>query len=164
MSTGNLSGVPNGFGDYEYTLTLNNSPASTADIQTFWFAWLAGQGDFMASSPYAVQTPQGWSYSVQGGGSRGDGYSIKFITFTAPLAPGNSLVFHFESADSPAAMAGRSVPFPQYPTLSSDVYSGHTAGILDQIVVQPVPEPSVWALFGAGALALGLVLRRNILA
>jgi hypothetical protein len=132
---------------------LNDSAASTAFIQTFWFAWQAGLGDFLASSPYSVQAPPGWTYSVIGGGPGGVGYSIKFETFTAPLAPGNSLIFHFDSPDSPKAMAGPSVANPRYPTLSSDVYSGHTAGIIEDIVVQPIPEPATLGLLGFGAMA-----------
>jgi hypothetical protein len=161
MASGQLSGVPLGRGEYAYTLTLENTAASTSGIQMFWFAWEAGQADFLASLPTSVHTPAGWNSTVEGGGA-GDGYSIQFVTFNTPLKPGSSLTFTFDSPDSPKIMAAPASLYAEYPTLSSQVYSGHAAdGVQDLFVVQVVPEPSSWALFGAGALVMGLLRRRN---
>ena len=164
ISSAQISGSMGPADVYNYMLTLNNSSASTANIQTFWFAWQAGQADFMASSPSSIQTPLGWTYSVDGGGS-GDGYSIKFGTSTAPLAPGHSIIFYFASPDSPAVMGGPSPTYPQFPVLSSDVYSGHTAGIRDDIIGQvvpaSVPEPNVWVLLGLGLIGVAWVSRQD---
>jgi hypothetical protein len=133
-----LRGVSLGRGEYAYTLTLENSTASTSDIQMFWFAWNSGQADFLASEPTAIQTPPGWTNVVEGGGA-GDGYSIQFITFTTPLTPGSSVTFTFESPDSPKIMAGPAALFPEIQTLSSQVYSGQAAdGVQDVFVAQVV--------------------------
>ncbi len=134
-----MSGVALGGGEYAYTLTLTNSAASIAGIQMFWFAWDSGQADFLASVPTSIKTPAGWNSLVDGGGAN-DGYSIQFVTFTTPLVPGSSMTFTFNSPDSPALMAGPAPLFPQNPTLSSQVYSGHSAdGLQDVFVAQLVP-------------------------
>jgi len=57
---------------FNYTLTLNNSAASTANIETFWFSWVPGQ-DFMAVSPTNIVAPSGWTDAITHAGS-GDGY------------------------------------------------------------------------------------------
>jgi len=156
-----LSGIPLGRGVYAYTLTLENSTASTAHIGLFWFAWEAGEADFLTSNPTSIQTPAGWKSVVEGGGGD-DGYSIQFSTLTSPLAPGSSVTFTFDSPDSPAIMGGPATLYPEFATLTSQVYSGHAAsGLQDLFVVQLTPEPSSWALFGAGVLVMGLLHRRN---
>jgi len=160
ITTADLSGVKTSSGIYDYTLTLINSPNSTAYAQTFWFAWQAGQADFMGSMPTQVQAAPGWTSEVVGDGS-GDGYSLKFVSSTAPLAPGSSINFYFSSPDSPKVMAGPSPIYPEYPVLSSDVYSGFTSGIREDIIAQLVPEPSTWALLVAGGLMLSLVAFRR---
>jgi hypothetical protein len=137
-ATGQISGVSLGRGEYAYTLTLQNTAASTADIGMFWFAWEAGEADFLLSEPTSIVTPSGWTATVDGGGA-GDGYSVQFVTFTTPLAPGSSATFTFNSSDSPKLLAGPAPLYPQYPTLTSQVYSGHAAdGVQDVFVVQVV--------------------------
>ena len=134
-----ISGVSVGHGTYAYTLTLHNTAASTASIALFWFAWEAGQADFMTSQPTSINTPAGWSATVDGGGD-GDGYSIQFVTFTSPLKPGSSVTFTFNSADSPKMMAGPATLYPEYPTLTSQVYSNPAAsGVQDVFVAKLVP-------------------------
>ena len=164
MANATLAGTDVGGGEYAYALTLNNTSASTTPIALFWFAWIGGGASFMSSLPTAIQTPAGWGSVVTGGGDE-DGYSIQFSTHTSPLRPGSSVTFNFLSLDSPALMAGPAVLYPEYPTLSSQVYSGATGyGVQDIFtakVVQPVPEPNSWFLVGLGLLTLGLVQRRN---
>ncbi len=138
-----LSGVPLGRGEYSYTLTLSNTAASTSDIQLFWFAWESGGADFLTSEPTSIQTPTGWNSVVDGGGA-GDGYSIQFNTFTTPLTPGSALTFTFKSPDSPKLMSEPASLYPEYPTLTSQVYSGHAAeGLQEVIVAQVVPSASL---------------------
>jgi hypothetical protein len=133
-----LRGVELRPADYAYTLTLENTAASSSDIGMFWFAWEAGQADFLASEPTSIQTPVGWNATVEGGGA-GDGYSVQFVTFTTPLTPGSSVTFTFDSADSPKIMAGPASLYPEYATLTSQVYSGHSAdGVQDVFVAQVV--------------------------
>ncbi len=136
-----LSGVALGGNHFAYTLTLENTAASTSDIQMFWFAWAAGGADFLASEPTSILAPAGWNYVLEGGGPD-DGYSIQFVTFTTPLTPGSSLTFTFDSTDSPKTMAGPASLFPSSPTLSSVVYSAHAAdGVQEQVIAQVVPPP-----------------------
>jgi len=135
-----LSGVSLGRGKYAYTLTLTNSPASTASIGLFWFAWAAGQADFLESEPTSIHTPSSWNATVEGGGGD-DGYSIQFNTFTAPLAPGSSLTFTFDSPDSPRIMGGPAAFYPQYPTLMSQVYSAPDADGLQELFVALLVSP-----------------------
>jgi hypothetical protein len=120
---------------------LNNTAASTADIQMFWFAWEAGQADFLTSEPTTIQTPAGWSFVVEGGGGD-DGYSIQFVTHT-PLTPGASATFTFDSPDSPKVMAGPASLYPQYPTLTSQVYSAPAADGLQDVFVAQVVSPGL---------------------
>jgi hypothetical protein len=143
-----LSGVLQGRSGYAYTLTLQNTPASTADIGMFWFAWQSGEADFLTSEPTSIQTPDGWTSVVEGGGG-GDGYSIQFITFTTPLTPGSSVSFNFDSPDPPRIMAGPASFYPEFATLTSQVYSGHAAdGLQEVFVVQLVQAPVVSAVLG----------------
>jgi hypothetical protein len=142
LAAAQLTGVEIRSADYAYTLTLENTVASTSDIQMFWFAWSAGGADYLASEPTSIVTPTGWNYTVEGGGDD-DGYSIQFVTFTTPLTPGSSLTFTFHSPDSPKLMAGLAALFPQSPTLTSYVYSAHAAdGLQEEFVAQVVSPPS----------------------
>src|SRR5260370_27440651 len=124
--------------NFDYTLTLNNASGSTSPIETLWYAWLPGE-DFLPTSPITVQPPSGWTDIITGGGA-GDGYTIQFVTSTAPLNPGNSLTFIFESADTPAELAGNS-PFHSTtptPVGTSVVYAGGPfVGATETFVVQP---------------------------
>jgi hypothetical protein len=136
-----LSGVSLGRGEYAYTLTLSNTPASTSDIGMFWFAWESGEADFLASEPTSIQTPSGWSATVEGGGA-GDGYSVQFVTFTNPLTPGSFVTFTFKSTDSPKIMSETASLFPGYPTLTSQVYSGHAADGLQEVFIAQLVQPA----------------------
>jgi hypothetical protein len=137
-----LSGVSLGRGDYAYTLTLSNTAASSSDIGMFWFGWEAGEADFLASEPTSIVTPAGWNATVEGGGA-GDGYSVQFVTFTTPLTPGSSVTFTFHSPDSPKIMSEPAPLYPEYATLTSQVYSGHAAdGLQELFVAQLIQAPT----------------------
>jgi len=127
---------------FNYTITLDNSAASSSSIGTFWFAWTPA-GDFLPSSPNLVTAPTGWSDIITHFGI-GDGYGIEFVA-NAPanaLAPGHSLDFNFETLDSPAALAGNSPYYPTTPVGTSVAYGGGAFSTpSDQFVVQPAPEP-----------------------
>jgi len=160
-ASGVLSGSGSG-GTFNYTLTLNNSAGSTANIETFWFSWVPGE-DFMAVSPTNVGTPAGWTDSITHG-APGDGYAIQFVTTTAALAPGGSLTFTFTSSSSPAIMAGDSPFYAGIPIGTSFVYSGGPfVGASDQFVVTTVPEPSSIMLLGFGLFGLLVLNWRKIL-
>jgi len=153
-----ISSIPVGL-NYDYTITLNNTASSTSPIETLWYAWVPG-ADFLPSSPITVQPPSGWSDAITGG-SLGDGYGIEFFTTTTPLNPGNSFIFEFESADTPAQLAGNSPAHPGSPVGTSYVYSGIVSGAAATFVVQPVPEPSSLALLLLGGLLLRQGYRRS---
>ena len=161
VANAQLSAAAVGARSFDYTITLNNTSASTSSIETFWYAWQPGGGDYLPSSPLSVQPPAGWNAVITGGGV-GDGYGLLFETSTAPLAPGSSLSFSFTSPDSPAAVRGNSPWYSGTPVGSSAVYSGHLYGATETLVVEPVPEPSTLSLLWAGGLLIGgLWLRRG---
>lgn len=134
---------PAGGNLFNYTITLDNSAASSSAIGTFWFAWTP-TGDFLPSNPNLVTPPTGWSDTITHFGA-GDGYGIEFVA-NGPanaIAPGHSLDFNFETLDSPAALAGNSPYYPTTPVGTSFVYGGGPfSGPSDQFVVVPAPEPS----------------------
>ena len=151
-ANGAITSVPAGL-NYDYTITLNNTASSTSPIETLWYAWVPGQ-DFLPTSPISVQAPAGWNSTITGGGP-GDGFAIEFFTSTAPLNPGNSLLFQFQSADTPAELAGNSPTHPTEPVGTSVLYAGAPlASSSATILVQPVPEPSAVALLALGGVVL----------
>jgi hypothetical protein len=161
IASGTLSSTPAANHLYNYTLQLENSSASASSIQTFWYAWLPGGGNYLPSSPSNVQAPVGWTTTETGGGP-GDGYSLRFETSTAPLLPGSALTFTFTSPDSPASLAGTSPLYPGVLIGSSEVYSGHIAGTTANLLVQSIPEPSTLVLLAPGLGLLLAVGRRKI--
>jgi hypothetical protein len=138
---------PAGGNLFNYTITLDNSAASTSPIGTFWYAWTPA-GDFLPSNPNLVTPPTGWSETITHFGA-GDGYGIEFVANSPAnaLAPGHSLDFNFETLDSPGALAANSPYYPTTPVGTSVVYGGGPfTAPSDQFVVQPAPEPSVMGL------------------
>jgi len=161
--SGTLSGKADG-ANFDYTITLSNSSASTDSLETFWFAWVPGK-DFLMTHPLTETPPSGWTDMVTNGGTT-DGFAIQFVTTTAPLAPGNSLTFLFTSTDTPAEIAGFSHFYPTIPVETSFVYQGAPfAGDSLQFVVQSVPEPSTLTLGIIGVLgSIGVWRARRALA
>lgn len=139
LANAQLTGT-NAGGAFNYTVTLNNSNASTANLETFWFSWIPGE-DFMPVNPTNIGTPTGWTDEVTHGGP-GDGYAIQFVTSTAPLAPGGSLTFTFTSTSSPATMAGNSPFYSTTPIGTSFVYAGAPLSVTsDEFVVETIVPP-----------------------
>jgi hypothetical protein len=139
-------------GGYHYDITLNNT--GSVDIGTFWFGWVPGY-DFLPSAPSNIQAPSGW-YGYPSGGYPPDGNSIEFYAYAGGLSPGSSLDFGFDSADSPATLAGDSANYPFDPILTAYTYGGtpfSDAGNQFQ-VLQSVPEPSTLGLLTAGSAGL----------
>jgi hypothetical protein len=77
------------------------------------------------------------------------------------MQPGDSLLFGFDSTDSPATLGGNSPFFPSYPIYTSYIYGGAPfSGPGYQFLVQPVPEPAPMNLLAVGALAPAVASRR----
>jgi hypothetical protein len=135
-----------GGGVYDYTISLANT--GTNNLETFWFSWVPGE-DFMPVSPTNIVSPTNWTAKITGGGAT-DGFAIQWVTSgasAAPLAPGSTLNFSFDSTMTPAVLSGDSPDFPTTPTGTSFVYSG--APFSDsgfEFVVEGVPEPSTFSL------------------
>jgi hypothetical protein len=157
-----ITATPDG-SDYDYTITLTNtSVAGNDNIATFWFGWVPGE-DFLATNPLSVTPPTGWMDVVTHGSST-DGYAIQYDALASSdvLAPGNSLVLKFKSADTPADLMGDSVFYPGTPVMTSFVYSqGPFQGDGAQFTVQfaSVPEPSSLVLGIIGVIG-SLAFRR----
>jgi len=156
-----MTSSPGAGSSFDYLITLDNSPASTSPIGTFWYAWSTAGYNFLPHSPTMVTAPAGWNESVSQNGAN-DGYGIQFVA-SAPsydIQPGSSLNFSFVSPDSPAALAGNS-PYHggTTPVGTSFLYQGLPfVGASAQLIVMPVPEPSSLALLIFGAF--GLLLAR----
>jgi hypothetical protein len=141
--------MPNG-SDFNYTLKLTNSSSSTDNLGTFWFAWEPGE-DFLATKPISETTPSGWKATVTHFGAS-DGYAIQWVAGSgSSLAPGKSLIFGFESADTPAQIGGVSVIDSGNHVTTSFAYQGAPfSGDSDLFVLtrqSSVPEPSSLTLW-----------------
>jgi hypothetical protein len=159
--TGQVTGTPAGGGLYDYTITLQNSAASTATVGTFWYGWVPGVF-YLPTSPTSVTAPNGWTCSTP---SLGGIFSIEFVASTSAsyIQPGGSLNFSFVSSDTPALIGGNSPAHPTTPTGTSFVYSAGPFSIPgQQFVVSSVPEPSALALLVAGAGGLWVAARRRM--
>jgi hypothetical protein len=164
-ATALISSQSAGGGLFNYTLTLNNLASSTSPIETFWFAWLPNDDNFLPSSPTSAQAPPGWNSSIITGSYYSYyyyyyDYSIEFTSSTAPLNPGHSLTFGFVSSDSPDVVEGDSSIYPGYKVDTSYLYSGVGAGNGAQVIPQ-VPEPSALSLLLAALVCFFISLRRS---
>ena len=161
IANAQISGQAAGGGGYNYTITLNNTAASTSPIGTFWYSWVPGE-DFLPSSPTSVQPPTGWTDTITHNTFGADGYALEFIASSALINPGSSLAFKFSSPDSPAALAGNSPFYSTTPVGTSFLYGGAPfSGASAEIVVQSVPEPSSLGVLMVGTLGLLVAGRRR---
>lgn len=161
-----MFGVADG-ANFDYTIQLTNLSSSTDHIQTFWYAWLPTPADFLPTSPITVTNPTDWtSIITHFPNINQNGYAIQYKTSTAGLAPGDSLLFKFTSADTPAQLAGNSPFFPDTPVGTSFVYSGQPfLGDALEFQVLSVPEPGslTLALIGvAGVLGAARLRRAHV--
>ncbi len=152
MATINASGVISSTAvgsDFKDTITLSNASSSNSGIGTFWYAWVPGE-DFLATSPISVSPPNGWTDTVTNEGPS-DGFAIQFVARNSvyDVQPGNSLIFSFETAESPGSVNGNSVFYPGTPTSTSTVYpgapfsdAGHTLVVTPASTPTPTPTPT----------------------
>ncbi len=143
-------------GTFEYDLTLNN--VGTTTIGTFWFSWIPGFG-FMNATPTNIVAPTGWTDTVTNSGE-----SIRWVTTTALLNPGDSLSgFIFDSTMTPDQMLGPSVHSPFDPVSTFFVYIAAPLGDpgFQGTATESTPEPSSLLLLLAGAGILAYRKRRG---
>jgi hypothetical protein len=150
-----MTAVPDGR-NYDYTITLHNT--GTANIETFWFAWLPGY-DFLTSNPTVTKAPTNWTTFVESGYY--GGYSIEFYDTgsSSPLSPGqSSSAFKFTSPDSPAVLNALDPILHFYPTTFSYAYQGAAevtpSVTINSIPITTVPEPSGLIIAAIGMSAL----------
>jgi hypothetical protein len=166
-----ISDTSLGGGEFAYSITLKDT--GTGNLGTFWYSWVPGQ-DFMPVSPTNVVAPSGWTDLITNGGSS-DGFAIQFVSSSAPLTPGASDTFTFDSTATPAQIAGDSPFHSTMPVDTAFVYNGapfETAtgasdvGFQLQVATASVPEPSSMALvfFSVGALGLWAWSRKALAA
>ncbi|MDG3005118.1 PEP-CTERM sorting domain-containing protein [Paludisphaera mucosa] len=155
--------------NYDYTIVLTNSAASTVNVGTFWFAWIPGQ-DYLKTSPSSITSPAGWSSAITHfPDAPTNGYAIQWVAGsgaspdpTKAITPGSSLTFGFTSADAPSEVFGNSTFFNHPSVLTSFVYEGAPfRGESLQFTVAAVPEPSSLALAAFGTLGGAVALRRR---
>ena len=82
--------------NFDYTVQLANSRASTSVIGTFWYAWAPTGGNYLATSPISVTPAAGWNATITHAGPS-DGYGIEFVASNPAydVQPGGSLNFSF---------------------------------------------------------------------
>ncbi len=159
-ATATISGVADGSGNYDYTITLNNTDPYYA-LNGFWYGWTY-DGNNLYSSPSSADNSLGWNNSVS---YDYYGYSIEWDNsygYGAALAPGQSATFTFTSPDAPSDItgspSGESVVYV-YGIDGSQDYPGYSSDVFSPTLV-PVPEPSSWALLSVGLAILTFSIKR----
>lgn len=146
-ASGTVSGQFNG-SSYDYTITLDNTSGSVS-IGSFWYSWTPTTPPFfyLPAVPNNASAPAGWNAVV-------DGNSIQYSSTGAPLAPLQSIQFHYNASFSPSQLTGI--------TGYSYVYTGAIEGDPGAFVnIQTVPEPASLSLLAVSGLGLALLRRRK---
>jgi PEP-CTERM motif len=152
--------------NFDYTIKLTNTSASTDVVGTFWFSWVPG-ADFMVNNPISETTPAGWVANITHVPNiPTNGFAIQWVANAGSEIPiGSSLTFGFKSAETPTQLAGISpitLNGSSFPEGVSVLYNGKPFSADSQtIVVAAVPEPSTLALMLVAGLAVVGYKRRK---
>jgi len=162
IATATITSSPIDATDFHYSLVLNDT--GTTNVGTFWFAWLPFE-DFMPTSPFNILSPANWTAIITGG-TPNDGFAIQWVAQPGfVLTPGNSLTgFAFDSATTPAQMAGLSQFFSHPPVTTSVIYgAGPFSDAGATLTADPMPEPSMLLplLIAAGCVLCWQYARRT---
>jgi hypothetical protein len=135
-----------GSGIYTYALTFSDSPTASSPIGSIWYGWLPFY-NYLPGTPGTATAPTGWTALISGA-------SIEFYASSSAyyIQPGSTLSgFSYTATFSPNDLAN------SYGAYSVAYHAGIESDSGATFSVQTVPEPSLAALFGIGAL--GLVTR-----
>ena len=169
-ATATLAETGSSGGEFDYTLTLDNT--GNVPIDAFWYGWIPGAFD-LPSSPSSITALSGWTGSAFGASIQFSDTSVSSSSSTAganAIAPGGIAIFTFESTSDPAAMTtgttggaptGDSIAY-NAPGPMTD-FEGPTPGVASaafQPTLSSVPEPSTWSLLALGALGFWARARR----
>jgi fermentation-respiration switch protein FrsA (DUF1100 family) len=156
FATATITGTEISPGEYNYSITLNNTGTTT--IGTYWFGWVPGEG-FLTSTPTSVVSPAGWTDTVTNSGA-----AVRWVTTTNLLASGDSLSgFSFDSTETPAQLllTAPSGVGAGDPVTTSYVYIGAPLGDPGfQLDTQLTPEPGTMLLLLTGGSLVGFVKRK----
>jgi hypothetical protein len=146
-----ISGVQDG-ANFDYTILLHNT--GTTALNSFWYGWIQFQND-LPTDPSSANNTLGWANTL-------DGNSIMWQNSTGTaLAAGATATFTFVDSSTPAAIttgiSGESVAYVGSIDFSQGVANDST-GIFAPTLV-PAPEPSTFALLGAGLVLAAFKIR-----
>jgi hypothetical protein len=149
-ATATISGVAAGGGVFDYTITLQNTGATTLD--SFWYAWTTSGNNLSA----AISNPGsslGWTDTALEGNT-----SISWEGNSGnTLAAGQSATFTFDSTETPTAIttppSGESVVYVS--GTGPNTFGENSPGSASpEFSPTLVPEPSSFGLLLTGALGL----------
>jgi hypothetical protein len=151
-----ISGTQAG-SDWDYTITLENTSAPGTSLEGFWYGWIVGDFD-LGAVPSNASNSLGWANTV-------DGDSIQFQGGAGDaLGAGQSGTFSFESTENPTEITtspqGESVAFTGTIGFNENEAGVSTPVFSPELVT--TPEPSTFALLGAGGFVLILMKNRKL--
>ncbi len=156
--------------NFDHTIVLTNTAASTTTIGTFWFAWIPGE-DFMLNQPISATSPTGWVAAfthVPNIATNGWAIQWKASSSASYMQVGSSLTFSFKSAETDVQLAGPS-PYWNHPqeTVSFVYNQAPFSAVSEQFTVNvSTPEPAtiVPAALGLVGCAVGVYRRKRSVA